>query len=96
MKKLHILLLFILTLLAPQASAFRGRGSGKGKGRDFYKILGVPRSANEKQIKKAFKQQSLKFHPDKNPNDDEALKKYQDISSAYDVLSDSEKRRKYD
>ena len=64
--------------------------------RDFYKILGIPRSANEKEIKKAFKRMSLKYHPDKNKGDDNAIKRFQDISSAYDTLSDGDKRRKYD
>ena len=44
--------------------------------RDFYQILGVPRSAQEKDIKKAFKRMSMKWHPDKNPGDEEAAKKY--------------------
>lgn len=64
--------------------------------RDFYKILGVKRSANDKEIKRAFKKLSLKYHPDKNPGDDEAKKKFQDVSAAHEVLTDSEKRRKYD
>jgi len=64
--------------------------------RDFYKILGVPRSAKEREIKKAFKKLSMKWHPDKNPDNEEAHKKYLDISSAYDALSDADKRRKYD
>ena len=67
-----------------------------GQDRDFYKILGIPRSANDKEIKKAFKRQSLKYHPDKNKGDDSALKMFQDISAAYETLGDSEKRRKYD
>jgi DnaJ-class molecular chaperone len=64
--------------------------------RDFYKILGIPRSANEKEIKRAFKKMSLQYHPDKNQGNEDALKKFQDVSAAYEVLSDSEKRRKYD
>lgn len=56
--------------------------------RDFYKILEVKKSASEKEIKKAFKKMSLKYHPDKNPDDEQALKKFQDISAAYEVLSD--------
>jgi len=64
--------------------------------RDFYKIMGLSRNAQEKEIKRAFKRLSLIHHPDKNPNDETALKKFQDISSAYEFLSDSDKRRKYD
>lgn len=64
--------------------------------RDFYKILGIPRSAKEKEIKKAFKKMSMKYHPDKNKGDEGAMKKYQDITAAYDALSDAERRRKYD
>ena len=64
--------------------------------RDFYKILGIKRSANEKEIKKAFKKKSLQLHPDKNPDDPDALNKYQDVSAAYDVLGDQDKRRKFD
>lgn len=64
--------------------------------RDFYKILGIKRSAKPRDIKKAFKKMSIKHHPDKNPGDENALKKYQDVSAAYEVLNDSEKRRRYD
>lgn len=64
--------------------------------RDFYKILGIPRSAKERDIKKAFKKLSIKYHPDKNKGDEDAIKKYQDITAAYDALSDPERRRKYD
>ena len=84
----HVLLLiFMLVLLSTVAA--------EGN-RDFYKILGVARSAKDKEIKRAFKKMSLKVHPDKNPGDEEALKKYQDVSAAYEVLGDAEKRRKYD
>jgi len=64
--------------------------------RDFYKILGIKRSSKPRDIKKAFKKMSIKHHPDKNPGDDNALKRYQDVSAAYEVLNDVEKRRKYD
>ena len=77
-------------------SAFGGRNRDTGPNRDFYKILGVKRSANPKDIKKAFKKLSLKNHPDKNPGDESALSRFQDISAAYEVLSDQDKRRKYD
>jgi DnaJ-related protein SCJ1 len=65
-------------------------------GRDFYKLLGVPHDATDKQIKKAFRTLSVKYHPDKNPGNKEAEEMYMDINAAYEVLSDSEKRRQYD
>lgn len=66
-------------------------------GRDFYAILGVPRDADQAAIKKAYRQQAMRWHPDKNPNNqEEAQKKFQDISDAYQTLSDPEKRRVYD
>lgn len=66
-------------------------------GRDFYAILGVPRDADERTIKSAYRRLSLKWHPDKNPNNkEEAERKFMDIAQAYEVLSDPEKRRRYD
>ena len=53
--------------------------------RDFYKILGVPRSANKNQIKKAYRKLAKELHPDKNPDDPEAEDKFRDISEAYEV-----------
>ena len=67
-----------------------------GKGRDFYKILGVERDADERALKKAYMKLAVKFHPDKNPGDEEAANKFKEISHAYDVLSDKEKRSTYD
>lgn len=64
--------------------------------RDFYKILNIKRNASPSDIKKAYRQLSLKYHPDKNVDDDDAKSKFQDISAAYEVLSDPDKRRKYD
>uniref|UniRef100_A0A7S3D4B2 J domain-containing protein n=1 Tax=Palpitomonas bilix TaxID=652834 RepID=A0A7S3D4B2_9EUKA len=64
--------------------------------KDLYKILGVPRNVDEKTLKKTFRKLSLQYHPDKNPGNDEAQRKYQEITEAYDVLSDAEKRRAYD
>lgn len=64
---------------------------------DYYKILGVRRDATPKEIKDSYRKLSLKWHPDKNPNNkEEAEQKFMDISKAYEVLSDEEKRRKYD
>ncbi|KAG8135862.1 hypothetical protein E2320_008858 [Naja naja] len=65
-------------------------------GRDFYKILGVPRSASVKDIKKAYRKLALQLHPDRNPDDPRAQEKFQDLGAAYEVLSDEEKRKQYD
>eukprot|EP01029_Cantina_marsupialis_P011005 TRINITY_DN2474_c0_g1_i1.p1 TRINITY_DN2474_c0_g1~~TRINITY_DN2474_c0_g1_i1.p1 ORF type:complete len:583 (-),score=201.38 TRINITY_DN2474_c0_g1_i1:180-1877(-) len=66
-------------------------------GRDFYKILGVKRNANDKQLKKAYRKLALKYHPDKNiDNKEEAEDKFVEVSQAYEILSDSDKRAIYD
>lgn len=64
--------------------------------KDYYKILGVSRTASEKDIKQAFRKLARKYHPDVNPNNKEAEAKFKEISEAYDVLHDSQKRKKYD
>lgn len=63
---------------------------------DYYKVLGIDKSASEKDIKKAYRKQARKYHPDLNPKDLEAEKKFKQINEANEVLSDSEKRKKYD
>ena len=63
---------------------------------DYYKALGVDKSANQAEIKNAFRKLARKMHPDLNPNDKEANKKFQQINEANEVLSDPEKRKKYD
>jgi curved DNA-binding protein len=63
---------------------------------DYYKTLGVEKTATEEEIKKAYRKLARKFHPDLNPNDTEANKKFQQINEANEVLSDPEKRKKYD
>jgi len=65
-------------------------------GEDYYKILGVARSAKPNDIKKAYRKLAVQYHPDKHPNDEQKKAKYQEISNAYEVLSDDEKRRIYD
>jgi curved DNA-binding protein CbpA len=66
-------------------------------GRDFYKILGISRKAQDADIKKAYRKLSREWHPDQNPdNKEEATQKFYDISEAYEVLTDPEKRSKYD
>jgi DnaJ-related protein SCJ1 len=64
--------------------------------KDYYQILGISRQASLREIKKAYRELSLKYHPDKNKEDPNAQKKFVEISNAYDVLSDEEKRRIYD
>ncbi|RLV96531.1 DnaJ-related protein SCJ1 [Spathaspora sp. JA1] len=63
---------------------------------DFYQVLGLDKDATDKQIRSAYKQLSLKYHPDKNPGNEEAHDKFIEIGEAYEVLSNAEKRRNYD
>lgn len=64
--------------------------------RDYYEVLGVDRSASESEIKSAFRKLAIKYHPDKNPGDKEAEAKFKEINEAYSILSDPEKKSKYD
>jgi len=64
--------------------------------RDYYDILGVPRSASDKDIRKAYRRLARKHHPDVNPGDKSAEARFKEINAAYEVLSDTDKRRKYD
>src|SRR5579884_2937433 len=64
--------------------------------KDYYKILGVERTASQDDIKKAFRKLARKHHPDMNPGNKEAEKRFKEINEAYEVLSDTEKRQKYD
>ncbi|MBZ0098119.1 MAG: J domain-containing protein [Taibaiella sp.] len=63
---------------------------------DYYQVLGVDKNASEDDIKKAYRKLARKYHPDLNPNNEEAKKKFQQINEANEVLSDAEKRKKYD
>ncbi|HHW45680.1 MAG TPA: molecular chaperone DnaJ [Clostridiales bacterium] len=64
--------------------------------RDYYEVLGVERGASEEEIKKAYRKAAKKYHPDLNPGDKEAEKKFKEVNEAYAVLSDPEKRARYD
>jgi curved DNA-binding protein len=66
------------------------------KFRDYYEILGVARAAKEEEIKKAYRKLARKYHPDLNPNNKQAEEKFKEVQEAYEVLSDTEKRQKYD
>ena len=95
-------LCLLVSLLVVGSHAQRARANRRTQrpaaapaGADYYRILGVKRSATDREIKKAFRKLSLKWHPDKNEPDkkEEAEAKFKSIAEAYTVLSDSEKRQ---
>ena len=64
--------------------------------RDYYEVLGIQKGASEDEIKKAYRKMAMKYHPDKNPGDKEAEEKFKEANEAYAVLSDPDKKNKYD
>ena len=64
--------------------------------KDFYEILGITKSASEAEIKKAYRKKAIEFHPDKNPGDKQAEEKFKEAAEAYEILSDAQKKAKYD
>ena len=65
-------------------------------GKDYYNILEVDKTASEKDIKKSYRKLSMKYHPDKNPDNKESEDKFKEIAEAYSILSNKEKRGNYD
>src|SRR6516164_6474155 len=63
---------------------------------DFYQLLGVPKNASAEDLKKAYRKLAMQFHPDRNAGDKAAEQKFKDISEAYDILKDDQKRAAYD
>jgi molecular chaperone DnaJ len=64
--------------------------------RDYYEVLGIQRSATDKEISASYRKLAMKFHPDANPGDEEAVEKFKEAAEAYEVLSDTDKRARYD
>lgn len=64
--------------------------------RDYYEVLGVSKNATDAELKKAYRQMAIKYHPDKNPNDKSAEEKFKEAAEAYEVLSNADKRQRYD
>ena len=64
--------------------------------RDYYEVLGVPRTASEDEIKKAYRKLAKKYHPDLNPGDKQAEERFMEVNEAYEILSDKDKKARYD
>ena len=64
--------------------------------RDYYEVLGLDRGATEEEVKKAYRRQAVKYHPDKNPGDKSAEERFKEATEAYEVLKDPRKRQAYD
>lgn len=74
----------------------KGGGDGRMAKRDYYDVLGIDRNADEKEIKRAYRKLAKKYHPDTNSGDRQAEQKFKEVTEAYNILSDAEKRKLYD
>ena len=64
--------------------------------RDYYEVLGVEKNASDAEIKRAYRKLAMKYHPDQNPGDKSAEEKFKEVNEAYEVLSDADKKARYD
>ncbi len=64
--------------------------------RDYYEVLGINKGASASEIKKAYRKKAIEFHPDKNPDDKDAEEKFKEAAEAYEVLSNADKKARYD
>ena len=64
--------------------------------RDYYEVLGVDRSVSKDDLKKSYRKLAMKYHPDRNPGDEKAAEKFKELSEAYEILSDDQKKQAYD
>ena len=94
--RLKIIIIFSFFSSENQARKFHVSSVSCQKKKDYYDVLGVTRNTSAKDIKKAYYELAKKYHPDTNKNDPNAAKKFQEVSEAYEVLSDDTKRKQYD
>lgn len=93
---IHTLIIFEFVFVVLSVSQRSISTSSSLAQKDYYKILGVTKNSSSKEIKKSYYQLAKKYHPDTNKDDPNASKKFQEVSEAYEILSDDTKRKEYD